>query len=138
MTSKTMSNCVLGFLYLWIRGKIDRVALITTNSPWWPWHVLAITKNDRVLHFGVSNIDGDDHPWWYEGHFWIMSRDRALHLLEKHERELIGEYNFGFAAKLFTICFSAAMFFPFVVGWFVYPIWNMLYWTWDAIQKGRK
>lgn len=135
MTKLTTSNCVLGFLYLWLRGKVAKIALISTESPYWPFHVLAVTKNDKVLHFGVDDLDGEQIPWWYEGRFWVMRMDRAMYLLEKHNRKLIAVRDFDLPCKLVIICVASFLFFPFTVGWFVYPICHMVYWLVDAIYK---
>lgn len=135
VTKPEKSNCMLGLLYLVLRGKVTKLVGVTTKSPFWPVHFLAMNRWGHIVHFGLDDMDGAEHPWWYVGRFHVMTEEYARSLLEEYDRKLLWVFDFNWKAKIVLWVVALALLVPWLLGWLLYPTLWMIWYAWDAIKK---
>lgn len=80
-------NCLFGLLYLWWRGKVARVAVVSGES--WAPHLVALTAKGHALHFLHGEGPDPLAPAWFRGSFAGVRRSRLAAELEASGRRLL-------------------------------------------------
>lgn len=140
MTTKSLhSNCFFGILYLLLRGKIKKIVGISTQSKLWPIHYMGLTKNGHAIHFRFSLEDkyNQYEPYWFIGHYELISKHQIYKVLEKSKRKLLFTTEKVNRYLVLLILIYILCFIPFLVLWFVQPFITNISGILDALKKKK-
>lgn len=120
------NNCLFAILYLYLRGKVDRIALVKSNSIW-PHHYICITRTNHFIDFQHhKDLSTSSIPFWFLGSYVCYTAPRRT------ITEIITKKHW-FMLKLLLICI--VLFIPYMVWFGVSKVWFCLKWSIDAIKR---
>lgn len=124
-TVKIYSNCFFGILYLILRGKIDKVVLISSNTKYFPYHFVGINKKGNALHFATT-LKGDTHaPFWFEGIFIGISKRKQKEMLQASNRVVYGTMD-PKVFLLISLAFMTLVCPIWCLCWGLYPFYRII------------
>lgn len=113
-TKMVYGNCLLGGMYLCLRGRVKKIGFVSSNAWYVPAHVVVETKRHNILHFRYASKYSN--PLYYKGCFeGVRSRD-IYKYLQKEKREIICVINPNVFFLLGLFCFFFLMI-PWVLYW---------------------
>ena len=128
------ANCLLGIVYLYLRGKCKSVIFVSSHTMFFPWHFLARNGRGDIVHFQyVRLIQG----LWFLGQYRGISRQKYSRYLKMQKRREVRVMN----AHLFvflTMLFFASVSIPWMLGWVLYCPLRFSYDTVTALWKRFK
>lgn len=85
------SNCFLCLLYLLIRGRVVKVAVISPQRGRWMPHLAALNAHGDALHFHhvLPDEENPHAPWWFLGRIEGISRERIHMILAVAKRHVM-------------------------------------------------
>ena len=69
-TKMVYGNCLLGGMYLCLRGKAKKVGFVSSHAWYVPAHVVVETKRHNILHFKYAM---EQNPLYFKGCFSNIS-----------------------------------------------------------------
>jgi hypothetical protein len=121
-TKRVYNNCFLAALYLWLRGKLDRVAFVTTISWMVPYHFVGITKNGHAIHFSHNgNVENSIVPFWFIGQMVGIRRSKQQEELTRYNRRIYKVIPANIFI-IFGIVFLWAVSPLWIICWMIYPL----------------
>lgn len=129
-TRDTFSNCLLGVLYLCLRGQASRVAVVSAHA-WYCLHFAAFTKRGHALHFRYKF---PQKPMWFLGHFQGVSRSQVPAELDREGRTILAVA----PARLFLplgILYAVAWYPVWLAYWAARPLVQMAAYIWISTRK---
>ena len=131
-------NCLGGAIYLWLRGKVSEIILISSTTKWWPYHYVTLNKRGQLLQFSsTQDSKGESFlaPFFYRGCFSGISKKRQEEVLKESGRVVIWRstkvsklmwlfifvYSLLFIPVYFIWCFYP----PFCIGRCFYHAWKV-------------
>lgn len=64
-----MLNCFFPIVEWFFNRRIKKIIYS------WPFHFLAVTKANNIIHFRTNKTKDRFAPFWFEGHLEIFRRD---------------------------------------------------------------
>ncbi len=132
-TKLIYSNCYFGILYLWLRGKLARVACVDTYSWIVPYHFVALNKHGNALHFSHEDKREGVVPFWFVGSYVAVGKRKQQELLIYHKRRVIRTIP-GDLFAMFAIMFLLMAAPYWCIAWALYPIFTIIK---DIISIGK-
>lgn len=122
------NNCLLAILYLFLRGKVAKIALAKSNSIW-PHHYICITKSGFYIDFQhVKDLSTSNVPFWFLGRY-IIYKNPKKKIIRIVENPKI------FIAKL--IAAYIILYLPFMIWFGVEKSWFCTRSAWDAVWRNK-
>ena len=119
-TKLVYGNCLLGGMYLVLRGKVKRAALVSSHSFFVPAHIVIESKKGRVLHFRYFV---EQNPLYFKGYFEGIKLSEVDKYLKKEKRKVI------LVLKPWTFfSLSLVLFFVLLAPWSLYWPLEVLAW----------
>lgn len=129
---KRFNNCLFFVLYVIIRGKADKIVIVSGNSKFWPHHYLIQTKKKHLLHFQTTNDYNQFAPYWYEGQIIGIRRGIKYETLANSGRRLIRFCNPSVFGVILLICIMILLC-PWIIFWTLYTPVFCLYGIYNAL-----
>ena len=89
-TKMVYGNCLLGGIYLCLRGKAKKVGLVSSHVWYVPAHVVVETKNHNILHFKYAM---EQNPLYFKGSFEGVKSSEIFDYLEREKRQIVAVMN---------------------------------------------
>lgn len=131
LTKGAYSNCLAGALYLYLRGKVKRAAVVSSHAWFVPGHIVVETKRGNFLHFKYLI---PQNPLYFKGVFEPVGRSEVTKRLEEEDRKVLCVVN----GHLFFILGSiilTALFIPWCLYWPIEALWRIGY---DIFTLGKR
>jgi hypothetical protein len=126
-TKRIYNNCYFGILYLWMRGRLARVACVDTMSWIVPYHFVALNRSGNAIHF--NHEDNREHnsvvPFWFYGSYVGVSKSKQKELLVYHNRRVVRTIP-GDLFAMFAIMFLLMMAPYWCLMWAIYTPYIIL------------
>lgn len=139
-TKPQLGNCFFATLYLMLRGKVDRIIAVSSESRWWPHHYLVINKKGHVLHFQHTkpHMKNAFAPWWFEGQFVGIRASVQEEVLKRSGRSVVRTIdNVWLGMSVFILIWGVLML-PWILAWSLFtPVWAAA-WGIHALRKRRR
>ena len=119
-TKLVYGNCLLGGMYLVLRGRANRVALVSSHSPYVPAHIVVESKRGVILHFRYLV---EQNPLYFKGYFEAIKISDINRHLQKENRKIVLILN---PWKFFSL--SLVIFLLLIVPWSLYWPLEVLAW----------
>lgn len=87
-TKPVYGNCLLGGMYLCLRGNVKKVILISSHNRFVPGHIMVKTKRNVLLHFRYIV---PQKPLYFKGYFEAIPLSKAQRYLESDKRKVLYE-----------------------------------------------
>jgi hypothetical protein len=129
------SNCVMGYMHLYMRGNIKE-ALLCRGGNWLvPYHVVAFSKQKRAIHFRSIRHHRDNRwsSWWHEGNWEVIPTEKIETELLSQKRAILKR---GSPHLIMARCVIAWLItLPFyMIGFGLFPIVN----AWRSIVSTNR
>lgn len=138
--SSEWGNCFLLLCYLVIRGRVARLAAVSTLDSWFPWHLVALTHCGHAIHFQAEYPHEWNTlaPWWFVGRVQGVRRSSLSEALEESGRTLSWSINSRAAVYGVTLITAAVLVLPWVVAWAIWPIYWLAHSVSHATSRRRR
>lgn len=121
-TKSIYGNCLFGAVYLYLRGKVKKVHLISSPARMVPAHIVVETKKRHCIHFKFST---PQNPIYFNGYFEGIRKSETKSYLKKHRREMLCSMNphtYFLLAWLIILVLTI----PWICFWPLAVIWRFL------------
>lgn len=127
--SPKYGNCLFSLFYLFLRGKISKIAVVNSNSRFFPIHFIILNRRNNAIHFHniLPHKENRLAPWWFLGRHEVILASKQDKYLKKHKRKIY------FVTKKikwfmsFSLTVIAVYSIPWIVSWALYsPIWAVV------------
>ena len=119
-TKMVYGNCLLGGMYLCLRGKAKKVGFVSSHAWYVPAHVVVETKNHNILHFKYAM---PQNPLYFKGSFEGVKSSEIFDYLEREDRKIIHLMNPSVFLLFGLFCFLFLL-----IPWILYWPCEVLLW----------
>lgn len=129
------SNCVMGYMHLYMRGNV-KTALLCKGGNWLvPWHVVALTRKNRAIHFKSIRRHRDNRwkAWWHEGNWEVIPSHEINERLEGQRRPVLKQKSPHLI--MLQCVFAWIITLPcYIIGFGFFPIYN----AWQTLSLASR
>lgn len=124
LTKQQWANCYFFFCYALARGRVAKLAAISTKGGWFPWHLVALTPQGHALHFcsSLSHEENRLAPWWFFGRVEGVRRSNLAKALQESGRSHCWTINSQLVAIGLAATVGLLFFLPWMVAWTLWPL----------------
>ncbi len=124
LTKPQWANCYFFFCYARARGRVAKVAAISTKGGWFPWHLVALTPQGHALHF-CSSLPHEENalaPWWFFGRVEGVRRGALAVALQESGRSHCWTIDSQPAAIGLSAAVGLLFLLPWMAAWTLWPL----------------
>ena len=131
-TKLVYGNCLLGGMYLCLRGKAKKVGFVSSHAWYVPAHIVVETKNHNILHFKYAM---EQNPLYFKGSFEGVKSSEIFDYLEREDRKIIHTMNPSMFLLFGLFCFLFLL-----IPWTLYWPCEVILWRipYDIIKLVKR